>query len=67
MRGERAAENEVRAVVFAVSTDQVRITPSEEHTSYKWLTADEAIALVEHPGIKRDLKRFREVYARAVL
>jgi 8-oxo-dGTP diphosphatase len=62
MRGEHAADNEVRAVVFAVTTDQEDATISEEHNSYKWLPIDEAIELAEHPGVKRDLETYRSLY-----
>ena len=65
MRGTHAAGNEVRAVVFAVETDQEEVRLSEEHDSYKWLTIDEAIRLVDHPGVKRDLEAYRAIYNQA--
>ncbi len=64
MRGPRAAENEVRAVTFAVLTDQEHVTLSPEHDAYKWLSLDEAIALVEHPGIKHDLQTFQKLFSK---
>jgi len=61
MRGEHTAENEVRAVVFTAQTSQDNITLSHEHDSYKWLSIDDAIELVEQPGIKRDLIAYRDI------
>jgi 8-oxo-dGTP pyrophosphatase MutT (NUDIX family) len=63
MRGEAAAENEVRAVVFAVQTQQDKIQLSDEHDDFRWLPIDEAIELVTHPGIKHELTLFKEMSA----
>lgn len=65
MRGPQAAENEVRAVTFAVLTDQEKVTLSHEHDDYKWLPLEEAIAFVDHPGIKYDLQTFKKLSARS--
>jgi 8-oxo-dGTP pyrophosphatase MutT (NUDIX family) len=59
MRGEHAAENEVRAVVFAARTSQTEVRLSDEHDDFKWLPIDEALALVENPGIRQDLEAFK--------
>jgi len=64
MRGERAAENEVRAIVFAATTDQDDVQLSDEHDAYKWVTIDEAITMADHPGVKIDLERYRDIYAK---
>lgn len=61
MRGEHSAENEVRAVVFVARTSQTEVKLSHEHDGYRWLSIDEAIDLVEQPGIKRDLITFRDI------
>ena len=64
MRGERAAENEVRAIVFAATTDQDAVRLSDEHDAYQWVTVDEAIAMADHPGVKLDLERYRDTQAK---
>ena len=65
MRGPRAAENEVRAIVFAASTDQHDVQLSDEHDAFQWVTIDEAIAIADHPGVKLDLERYRNLYAKS--
>lgn len=65
MRGEYAAQNEVRAVTFAATTGQGRVVLSEEHDDYRWLTVDEAIAMADHPGVKLDLERYRDIYTKS--
>lgn len=65
MRGEHAADNEVRAIVFAATTDQEDVKLSDEHDAYKWVTADEAIAMADHPGVKHDLEVFRDIYGKS--
>jgi 8-oxo-dGTP pyrophosphatase MutT (NUDIX family) len=64
MRGEHAAENEVRAIVYAATTDQDSVQLSDEHDDYQWLTIDEAIALADHSGVKTDLERYRDIYVK---
>lgn len=61
MRGEHAAENEVRAVTFATLTDQKDVKLSHEHDAYKWLPVNDAIALADHPGIKHDLQAYSKL------
>lgn len=63
MRGEHAAENEVRAIVFAATTDQDDVVLSDEHDAYQWVTVDEAIEIADHPGVKLDLERYRDINA----
>jgi 8-oxo-dGTP pyrophosphatase MutT (NUDIX family) len=58
MRGDHDSSNEVRAVNFACTTAQQEIVLSDEHTEYRWLPIDEAIALVTHPNIKLNLEKF---------
>jgi isopentenyldiphosphate isomerase len=60
MRGEHAAENEVRGIVYAAQTNQQDVKLSDEHDDYKWLSIDEAIELAGKPGIKQDLQNFRD-------
>lgn len=64
MRGDHAAENEVRAIVYAATTDQDTVQLSDEHDAYQWVTVDEAIAMADHPGVKVDLERYRDTQAK---
>ena len=64
MRGDHAAENEVRAVVFAASTEQAKVQLSHEHDDYRWATIDAAIELVTHPGVKHDLQTYKAIYGK---
>lgn len=65
MRGEKAAENEVRAVVYAATTDQENVQLSDEHDAYQWVAIDDAIAMADHPGVRLDLERYRDIYAKS--
>jgi 8-oxo-dGTP diphosphatase len=57
-RGEKTAENELVGIIYWVKTDAEEIRLSEEHTKYKWVTPEEALALLEKPGMKRDMEVF---------
>lgn len=43
---------------FAVSTDESDIRLSEEHTEYKWVSAEEASGLKMREGHKKSIKKF---------
>lgn len=55
-RGEEKPENEVVGITYACSTSQENITLSPEHDAYQWVTAQEALELIEIAGIQRDVK-----------
>ncbi len=57
-RGEEVPELEVIGMVFWVKTDQEEVTISQEHQEFRWLTPQQALELVDHPGITRDIQAF---------
>ena len=57
-RGEKIAENELVGIIYWVKTDAEEIKLSEEHTDYKWVEPEEALTLLEKPGMKRDMEAF---------
>lgn len=61
MRGEYAAENEVRGIVYWCTTIQRQVTVCDEHTGYDWFDIDEAIEKVDSKGIKLDLQKFKNI------
>lgn len=57
-RGEKVAEKELVGIVYWVKTKQKEIRISEEHTDYKWVSRDDALTLITHPGVKQDFENF---------
>ena len=61
MRGGDTAEHEVKGMVFSCKASSSAVKLSDEHVAFKWLPLDEAIAFVQHPGIKHDLVNYRNL------
>lgn len=59
-RGEKTAENELVGIIFHCKAKSEKVTVSEEHTGYGWYKPQEALDLVEHPGVKNDIKAYIE-------
>lgn len=57
-RGERTAENELIGIIFWCRTESDEVRLSGEHTDYRWVTPDEALEVVAHPGIRADFEAF---------
>jgi 8-oxo-dGTP diphosphatase len=57
-RGEKTAENELVGIIYWCKTDAEEIKLSEEHIDYKWVEPEEALAILEKPGMKRDMEAF---------
>jgi 8-oxo-dGTP diphosphatase len=57
-RGEKTAENELVGIMFWCRTDGEKVKVSEEHTGYTWVAAEEALKIMEKPGMKRDIQAF---------
>lgn len=57
-RGEKKAENEIILIIYWCKTEEEIITLSGEHEGYKWIAPDEALKIVDHPGVKNDIETF---------
>lgn len=57
-RGEKTAENELVGIIYWCRTDAEKLFLSEEHTDFKWVSAEEALELMQKPGMKKDIEAF---------
>ncbi len=57
-RGERTAEQELIGIVFWCRSESDEVRLSAEHSDYRWVTASEALEVVEHAGIRGDYEAF---------
>lgn len=57
-RGEETADNELVGIIYWCQTDTSAVKLSSEHEEYKWLKPEEALELVEHPGVREDIGTF---------
>jgi 8-oxo-dGTP diphosphatase len=57
-RGERIAENELVGIMFWCKADSEEVMVSEEHSGHMWIEAEEALKLMDKPGMKRDIEAF---------
>lgn len=55
---EEIAENELIGITYHCRTSQEEPKLSDEHQTYKWVTPEEALELVNVDGIKRDISKF---------
>jgi mutator protein MutT len=58
---EQTAHNELIGLTFLCNTTQEKITISDEHQSFAWMTPEEALKLIKVDGIKKDIELFQEV------
>ena len=61
---EESAENELIGITYRCRTQTETVKLSPEHSSYKWITPQEAIGLSSVSGIRRDIGKFMEVAAK---
>lgn len=54
--------HEVIGISFYCHYQGGEIELNEEHTDYKWVSAEEAVALTGTPGLKDELKYFKNKY-----
>ena len=54
--GERTAENEMLLITYWCKTESDQVALSEEHSEHKWVSAEEALELAEHIGVRRDIR-----------
>lgn len=57
-RGEKIAENEMIVITYWCKTTSDEITLSKEHDTYRWVSPEEALSLVEDPPLKRNVQRY---------
>jgi 8-oxo-dGTP diphosphatase len=57
-RGEKSAETELVGIIFLCRSQSDRVRISGEHTEYKWTTPSEALEMVDHPSIRKDIEAF---------
>jgi 8-oxo-dGTP diphosphatase len=54
--GERTADNELLIITYWCKAKSDQVVLSDEHTEYRWVTAEEALVLAEHIGVRRDIQ-----------
>jgi 8-oxo-dGTP pyrophosphatase MutT (NUDIX family) len=57
-RGEKTADNELVGIMYWCRTASEEIKLSEEHTDHMWISAEEALGMMEKPGMKKDIEAF---------
>lgn len=55
---EDTAQNELIGITYLATTAASKITLSEEHQNYRWVTPTQALTLIEVEGIRRDIQAF---------
>jgi 8-oxo-dGTP pyrophosphatase MutT (NUDIX family) len=59
-RGEIAADKEIFVFTFHCQIESDQVTLSPEHSEHQWVTPQEALQLIELPGVKQDIEIFLE-------
>lgn len=57
-RGEKVAEKELVLIIYWVRTVEEKVTISDEHENFLWAETDNALKMVEHPGVKKDIQTY---------
>lgn len=57
-RGDKVANNEIILVMYWCKTSETKVILSAEHSDYKWVKPEEALAYITHPEIKKDVVVF---------
>lgn len=57
-RGEKKAEDELVGIMYWCKTDDDGIVLSDEHGSYKWAEVEDALIMMEKPGMKKDIEAY---------
>jgi 8-oxo-dGTP pyrophosphatase MutT (NUDIX family) len=55
-RGKRIAENELLIITYWCKARSNQVVLSNEHSAYQWVSPEEALELVEHIGVRRDIQ-----------
>ena len=59
-RGARTAENELVGIIYWCRSQSDQVVLSHEHSDYRWLSPEEAMQMVEDPGIRGDIAALLE-------
>lgn len=65
-RGLESAENELIGLTYHTTTQTETIQLSTEHETYRWVTPQEALELIDVVGIRKDIELFIEYKNRKV-
>jgi len=65
-RGEKSSENEVIGVTFYCESTESEVVLSPEHSTYQWVTPEEAEELIGNSGTKEDVKKYIEYLRKKV-
>ena len=58
---EETAENELIGITYYATTGDAQVTISDEHSEYRWVTAEDALSLIKIGGIKRDINAYLDL------
>ncbi|MDP2951105.1 MAG: NUDIX domain-containing protein [bacterium] len=64
-RGDRKSTNELLGIIYWVKTQTKKIILSEEHSNYKWLKPKQALKIVTHPAIKKEILTFLKEHSKS--
>lgn len=59
-RGEKSSENEVIGITFYCESTESNVKLSPEHSTYQWVTPEEAEILIGNSGTKEDVRKYIE-------
>jgi pyridoxamine 5'-phosphate oxidase family protein len=57
-RGDRRAEKEWVGIVYWCRTQSDNVVLSPEHSAFRWVSSEEALAIVDQQGISMDIQAF---------
>ena len=57
-RGQESKDNELVGIIYWCKSSSKKVKLSDEHIDHKWLAPKEALELVHHKGIRKDIESF---------
>jgi len=48
-------------ITYYATTGDAQVTISDEHSEYRWVTAEDALSLIKIGGIKRDINAYLDL------